>query len=734
MVEEAINSAYESIIKLIRNRRLKDAIAQLQLLLSKTNNWPLHTSLEEIATSYNYMLQYMVQGSVDPKRNELYNSLVVRLIEIADRTHIILLDMVSPILYHVIRNNINKNAVNVDLSRAISRLESATLDFSVNSLLPDNTKKLDMANEVYRAEKELFLQTWTNIYWTNEDVEAARSLFQSSTISRNDICLFVSAVTLSSLQCFDINKLIWLLDAYSAFPSPRIRQRAIIGVFFVLYSYADRIPFYPLIEERLSLMKTSTNIARDLSQCYFNFVNCWETTKINRIMTDEIMPDIIKDMNSQQFNIKDNDSDDDSDVNKLLFPHIEDKNLESKLERLTRMSMEGGDLYMSTFQNLKNFSFFHDIENWFKPFDMNQPHVIKLLAGTEDTATTILNILKGAVYLCDNDKYSLAHILPKMPLNQFNMMKAQLDEAEEAMKEEEEKNEVLTEDEKVYKLENSNYMHDLYRFFKVSPRRMEFANIFAKNIFGTDIPQLDLMLYESDNMMLLAEFLLKKKYWKEAEALYEKLIRLNKDDSKSGALYCRRGYTLQRQKSYIEAIQYYLKAEIYMTDDNWLKEQMATCYRLSGQNNEALSYYRDLEKSSPDDTSVIYHLAISLAEDKQYDEAFKCLFKLNYLNPDDIKVWRAIGWYSFVVDKFDQSRDYFNKVTAKNPVASDYLNIGHLELVQGNLKDAVAAYGQAVSLCKDKEEFVSMFNVDKALLIKKGIKAEYIPLMMDCVL
>lgn len=731
MVEEAINKTYEYILALLEQRRLKEAIAQLQMQLNSCDDWRLRSSLEEISTSYRYMLQYMIKGVDDPKCKELYNNLVIRLWETADQIHEILLDMVSPRLYHIIRNTASRDLTTKDLMRTVKKLESAALDMSVNSLLPDDTRMRQTSAEIYKQEKELFTSLWTNIYWTGEDIEAAHYLLESSAISRGDQCLAVGGVTMSLLECFDINKLMWLFDVYSTASSPRIRQRAVVGIFLVMHVHAAKMSFYPIVSRRLSLLKESTNIARDFTQCYINFVNCWETTKINRIMTEEIVPGILRDMNAQRNDTEKKGDDDDPNT---LFPHIENKELESKLERLTRMSMEGGDLYMSTFQNLKGFAFFHDIENWFKPFDMNQPQVMQVLSNSNEMASTILNILKGAAYLCDNDKYSLAHLLPKMPLNQFNMMKAQLEQAEEAMKEEDDKDELMTEDEKVYKLENSNYMHDLYRFFKVSPRKNEFTDVFGINIFGIQLPDIDQMIYDSDNLILLAEFLLKKKYWEEAGNLFDKLITLNTDDSRNGALYCRRGYTLQRQKLYGEALSFYQRAEIFLSSDKWLSQQIAVCYRMTGLYDKALKYYRQLVEQSPDDLQLNYHTAICLAEAGDYEEAFRHLFKVDFLQPDSLKVWRAIAWYSFVAGKMDQARKYYEKIIDKGPAAADYINLGHIDWLEGKMSDAVTDYRNALSLCKDCSEFTALFAKDKNILLAKGIDADSLPLMMDCVL
>ena len=40
-------------------------------------------------------------------------------------------------------------------------------------------------------------------------------MLTSELLPVNDLCLFISAVTLSLMECFDLRKIMWLLDAYA---------------------------------------------------------------------------------------------------------------------------------------------------------------------------------------------------------------------------------------------------------------------------------------------------------------------------------------------------------------------------------------------------------------------------------------------------------------------------------------------------------------------------------------
>lgn len=121
-------------------------------------------------------------------------------------------------------------------------LESFNDDLAVSGLLSD--EKMD---EVLKRHEEtlkyMFLQTWTNSAWTPEEEEDAQSMLTSELLPVNDLCLFISAVTLSLMECFDLRKIMWLLDAYRH-PDVNAGQRALVGVIFIFHIYRNRLSLY----------------------------------------------------------------------------------------------------------------------------------------------------------------------------------------------------------------------------------------------------------------------------------------------------------------------------------------------------------------------------------------------------------------------------------------------------------------------------------------------------------
>ena len=116
MNEQSIQKQYNQIVSLLEDKRLKEALVQLDAFLYNSNDWTLRNRLEQIQTSYQYMLQYMKLGMKDPERHKLYRQLLADTWEIADQTRILLLDEISTHYYHSLRRNPNQLPKAYDLS------------------------------------------------------------------------------------------------------------------------------------------------------------------------------------------------------------------------------------------------------------------------------------------------------------------------------------------------------------------------------------------------------------------------------------------------------------------------------------------------------------------------------------------------------------------------------------------------------------------------------------------
>ena len=78
---------HKEIIQLLNEKRLKEAFTQIKEAAATLNNWELKSQIETQQTTYEYMLQYMAMGTQDPQREAIYNQLLCKGHELADKTY-----------------------------------------------------------------------------------------------------------------------------------------------------------------------------------------------------------------------------------------------------------------------------------------------------------------------------------------------------------------------------------------------------------------------------------------------------------------------------------------------------------------------------------------------------------------------------------------------------------------------------------------------------------------------
>ena len=79
---------YNEIKKLLHNHNMNEALEKLTEFASSTDNWQIKSEIENLRTTYGYMIQYAAQGVNDPERKELYNQLFRNAFAINDRTEL----------------------------------------------------------------------------------------------------------------------------------------------------------------------------------------------------------------------------------------------------------------------------------------------------------------------------------------------------------------------------------------------------------------------------------------------------------------------------------------------------------------------------------------------------------------------------------------------------------------------------------------------------------------------
>lgn len=709
VVDEDLKKRSQRIRELLLQDRLREALELIKTQMASVTDWSILSRYEDIESSYSFMLQYFSQGSPDEHRTEVYRQLIRRALILNDDVLQARLQPESMLLYYQ------------HLRSCLSRTENIEgLRLSLESFVEIGDTA---AHE--RNLGLLFDLIWTNGQWSSSDSASLLELIDSPLVMEDDSVLVISAVTLSLMERFDPLKCLFLCQAAQNL-SMAVSIRALTGLAVTLGMYGDLLPYFPEVSSCITLLQDAAGVKERMLKVQMALLLCRETKEIDRRMREEFIPTMLRNPKLGDLMREELERE---DVSPDWKEWIEKPEVKDKLMQMSELQMEGADVYMSTFSNLKNYPFFREIHNWFRVFSLDQPDVVNSLGETFSKSTIAKSMLTSGMF-CNSDKYSFALTFSQIPEQQRDMIMGQVDgEIQQEMQEL--KSGSISSDAK----ENftaRQYTQDLYRFFNLFSRRHEFHNPFDDNLnLLTDNP-LSILLQTDDSEQAIAAWLMGKNYYDEAVAAFRLMESTAHPYSTDYRFYQQLGYALQRTQSYKEALEAYRRSDILQPDNNWTLRHSAQCLRILGEPKEALQLLLQAEKNSADNLSLQIQIGDCLVDLKLYDDALTRFFKVDYLKPDYPKAWRAIAWCAFLAGRTDKAIEYYDKLLKAKPTGTDCLNAGHAYFVDGNIQHAVSLYRQSRKML-GAEQFDKEFLKDQPLLTERGISEMDIPLLLDLI-
>lgn len=722
---------HADILNFVGSSRLKDAFDSLKKWASDLQNWTAAEKISELETNYKYMIHYLVEGNKDPEQQKIYHRLVRDMYLLADD----LLDQwqtrnSSSVFFEKVRVANVRQPLSIEEYRDIIIRQIDT--FSVIGLLPDGEEKRTRSrqNAVKQEHtiQDLFYTVFSSPRAKEEEVEAYREFLDHAGIPVPVKCMLISSLTMNVLQRFDQRKVDLLFDSCSHTES-EVSLRATVGIVPVLRQYKNRWKYYPEITGRLSVMADDAVFARRLMTVIIQFIQAHETEKITKKLMEEIIPEMMKlsPMIGKKINLEEWMGESGLDEKNPEWQKILDEaGLTDKLQEFTEMQMGGADVFHSTFSNLKNYPFFNEMSNWFLPFD-KQHSSLQPFFSDKPESDSLLSTMLNTSMICNSDKYSFCFSIMVMPEQYRKMMVAQLGAESEELKKMAEEELLLN----PYQKEETickQYVQDLYRFFKLYPRKTEFLDIFAAPLDYHRLKPFFPVVSEAKNLERIALYYFEKNNFREAAETY---LMLTKKGNPTSETWQKIGYCHQMLGKVKEALDAYLKADLMDENNPWVLRRMAHCYRLLKEPESALQHYRRLEQLKPDDLNIQLNIGHCFLELDEYAEALNYYFKVDLLSPDNTRAWRSIAWCAFLSRKFDVAQRYYAQIIENKPNTHDYLNAGHVEFCLSNTREAVEKYIQAVKSAGSFPVFKSLFDEDLDELQEAGIDMEVLPVILD---
>ena len=726
-IERNKKEMYKEITNFLSNRRLKEALTQIKAFAEKLHDWKNLSIIETLETNYTYLLKYAYQGQNDPQRNNLYLDIQNKLYELADELRI--RDKFNngkgymANLYRTYQRNPGPSFL--ELQSQLTKLNE-TEGIKVTE---ENGSNHELFQPHFNFTDQLFKKTLFTLHWSHSEYLEAYQLVGCG-MSTFDLEVWISGITIALLNCYDVEKFNFLLNIYLNKSISSVKARALVGIALAAYYYGNQIEKDDKASILLNFMiNKNQEVRQQLIIIQRLLIISRETEKIDKKMRKEIIPQMMKNPYLKHPNKK---------MDEIELWELDEDNPEwekdldkmhEQIHELGELQREGADTYMSTFAMLKNYPFFHEIAHWFYPFTIEYPTIAKILPIKEIKENTILHALLNSTAFCNSDKYSFALTLNEIPFQQMEMMKESSEGTEEILNDQLGAQSIYTDEEKLQVMYRQ-YLHDLYRFFKLWQSRNELNDIFKDSLNLWNGPLHD-SLMNGEQAIQLANYLLSKGYYKEANDFYSYLLEKNPIDTE---LIQKVGFCLQKQREFKRALRFYNQAYILKPQDTWTLKHMAHCYKKLHDEEKALQFFQLASDMNPDDLNLAMQVGQCLTLMEDYEKALTYFFKVEYLGNTPDYAHRAIAWCYFMTNKHEESIRFYQKVLKEtSPTINDWINIGHVYLVQGLLESAVKNYKEAASLCKTHDEFIEIFSHDTEHLLQKGVDPITIGIVLDLV-
>jgi tetratricopeptide (TPR) repeat protein len=723
----------------VSEKKLKQSLDILSNMIANTSSGDLKDDYENIVMTYRNMLTYTIEGIQDPERDKIYLKLVQSILGLSDRARQDILSHYSGWHTYWVKQQAEREM----------KLSGKTIVETVDDLMfkTELDEWLKLSNEIIpdpetrttRKHKHLIKNIFNHLWLTDYYGEAENSLIgiilKSGKFRWYESSIFVTAITLSSLRTWQSEKLLHLIRIYET-GQEQVMERALSGLILNLHYHNTRISAYPEILEELRKLSNDKRFKEHSMIVVLQAIRARETEILGKKLQDEILPQVarLKPMIEEKLdldNILPNDKNEGKNPDwSVVFNDSEE--IFRTMEELTKLQMEGADVYMSAFANLKHFDFFKDFQNWFVPFypdheTVNEIYKDEILGpGTNELAEALYK----TPFICNSDKYSLLLNLKYLPSAQKSMMLKVFRMELEGLQQLND-DESITDPNKGFRTRVTQYLQDFYRFFKLSPYKKEFEDLFIGKL---DLYNSEFFSITSEGLDAesgLADYFFNKNFYDDALKLYLKQLNEKPDDAQ---LNEKIGYCYQERTDYEAALKYYKRAEI-IDRKAWTVKKIGLCLRRLGKDEEALEYYLQACTMEPQNIHSVIMTAHCYLDLKDYENALKQYFKVEYNDPGNLKILRPIAYCYFALGRFEESEKYYDRLSEGKLTARDFINIGHLSLCKGKKKEAVDFYRKSIVGGEfTKEQFMATFAEDKELLLSLGVKPDDLPILLDYLL
>lgn len=713
MAEKTKYTLSEHLQQLLDAGRYKDSFTLMRKRLVEAPIPGALNQLSQAESTYRYMLDYFTKGLEDPGRDSMLADIRFSLRNIAQRLEKEAQVSDSPDLYYSTLRmcRLRPTDLQASVAKIIELKANADLALSAGQY-PD-----EVMSGLESEEEKIFNTLWTSDQLTEDDIRAISESIMNETLPFTTAALAISATGLSLMRFYNRDAML-LLCTLATSTDFRISSRALATLVLALNRWRKTAADDSRLVGALSVLLDMEGMSRKIISVVKTVIRTRDTDRVSRKLEREVIPglmqfgpDIIEKMKKQT----EDSSFADLEANPEWEELLRNSGLEEKLRELTEMQSDGADVMMVAFSNLKGYPFFRQVRNWMLPFSAQHP-ALRKLHSIDDNGLTSLLEMSGM--MCDSDKYSFAFSLTSMPETQRKVVLSQMKAHTEQMKENMQEYKLLKAGME-FDDELTRYFRDLYRFHKLFAKRAEFYDPFAETLDFTTVPVVEEVMDSTDDLAAVAEFYFKRGYYADALPLLQSVARAS---SLTPHVWEKIGFCLEKQPNgNKEAIEAYMKAQLFNPESRWLAKRLGICYRREQDYRNAVDYLR---MALPEDRSFDRTLSLlitdTLMEAGRWEEALNELYRVDYESPDDPEVLRRMARCAFRSGDMDKCSKLLNSIPTLALAEEDYRMLGHVAFLEKNFEDAARRYRQTVRPNDDKRLWKSQILTDVDIIENLG--------------
>nr|MDA3821905.1 hypothetical protein [Bacteroidales bacterium] len=357
-----INSNHSQLCSLIHSRKIIDALDILKEQISESGFSDYFVHLELLESTYEQMLKYTLEGVTDPERDKIFQKLQKSVVELSDKVRSTLLKKHSGWHTLLLQEELNKKQ-KLTGKGVIESLDDLAFRVELDEII--NEKKMSPESTELKR-RGLIMDIFKHLWLTDTYCEAEDSLVNALITCRDftwyEQSQHLSAILLSGLRYFDEKKIHRIMD-FIQVEDQQVSGRALASLVILLYTYDSRLYLYPSITNRLDLLKDSTDLDLVLEQITIQLARTEDTMELGKKLHEDIIPEMAKlkpklEDKLKMDDLQEEDMQDDKNPDwESVFKESDE--LYKKVDEFMKLQMEGADVYMTTFSQLKNFPFFN---------------------------------------------------------------------------------------------------------------------------------------------------------------------------------------------------------------------------------------------------------------------------------------------------------------------------------------------------------------------------------------